>query len=104
MLIQINTDHNAHLGEESRSTFTADIEQHLSRFAEQITRVEVHFNDENGHKQGVNDKTCNLEARLEGMQPIVASSHGNDFSGALHAALDILKKNIAKAREKLSSH
>lgn len=104
MIVQINTDHNAHLSAESRATFTANIEQALSRFSGQLTRVEVHFNDENGGKEGVNDKRCNLEARLEGMQPIVATTHGNDFSTALHSALDILKKNITKAREKLSSH
>lgn len=104
MTILINTDHNAHLGADTRATFTANIEESLSRFSDHLTRVEVHFNDENGAKQGINDKRCNIEARLEGMQPIVATTHANDFSTGLHAALDILKKNISKAREKATSH
>lgn len=30
-----------------------------------ITRIEVHFGDENGEKFGKNDKRCLLEARLQ---------------------------------------
>ncbi|MBL7719612.1 MAG: HPF/RaiA family ribosome-associated protein [Flavipsychrobacter sp.] len=104
MIVQINTDNNAHLSEGSREQFTETIKSDLNRFAEHLTRVEVHFSDENGPKDGTDDKKCLLEARLEGLQPIAASANGRDFSSALDAALDIMKKNIAKTREKLSSH
>ncbi len=104
MTIQINTDHNAHLSANSREEFSATIKDALSRFSEQITRIEVHFTDENGPKEGLNDKKCLIEARLEGLQPIVATNHGNDFSHSLDGALVTLKANLGKIKEKLSNH
>lgn len=104
MTIQINTDNNAHLSESSRENFAEIIKGTLSRFAEQVTRIEVHFTDENGPKEGKNDKKCLIEARLEGMQPVVATNHGDDFSTSLDGALNTLKANLGKIKEKLSNH
>ncbi|MFC9999932.1 ribosomal subunit interface protein [Nocardia sp. NPDC127526] len=50
------------------------IESILDRFADQLTRVEAHITDVNGHKGGSEDKKCNLEARIKG-QPPVATNH-----------------------------
>lgn len=46
---------------------TSLISEVLSRFSQQIKRVEVHFSDEDGNKGGINDKRCMVETRLAGM-------------------------------------
>ncbi|MRH88127.1 ribosomal subunit interface protein [Nocardia sp. SYP-A9097] len=50
------------------------IESILDRYADNLTRVEAHITDVNGHKGGLGDKQCNLEARPKG-QPPVAVRH-----------------------------
>ena len=50
MLIQVNTDHNIE-GRETLATHVQGVvEDALSRFKDQITRVEVHLSDENSGK------------------------------------------------------
>ncbi len=91
MTIQINSDNNI-TGTEGLSNFVeSTVAEILKRFDEQITRVEVHLNDENSHKSGINDKCCMLEARLEGMQPVAVTAHGNTIQEALKRALELLR-------------
>ena len=70
MNIQINTDKNIS-GHGAQTQGVEDtLNQVLSRFAGQITRLEVHLSDENGaDKTGVIDKRCLIEARLGGVIP-----------------------------------
>ena len=62
----------------------------LSRFEPQLQRVEVHLADENSHKGGGSDKTCTLEARLAGLQPVAATGTGDNLDQAIDGALDKL--------------
>lgn len=64
MQIQFNTDNNIRGSEELRAPQEQTISRSLDRFCDRITRLEVHLNDENSHKGGV-DRRCMLEARLE---------------------------------------
>lgn len=70
--------------------FQADVEallkKGLARYAERITRLEIHFEDTNGPKGGV-DLQCRLEARLAGMQPVVVSDAAVDTLTALRGAI-----------------
>ncbi len=66
MTIQINTDKNLSGEKRSSDFFTSQIAKALQRFESHITRIEVHLKDENGKKDGFNDISCLLEARLEG--------------------------------------
>jgi len=103
MTIQINSDNNI-TGTEKLSNFVeSTIAEALKRFDEQITRVEVHLNDENSHKSGMNDKRCMLEARLEGMQPIAVTAHGNTIQEALKSALGKLKSSLDTTLGKLQN-
>ncbi len=94
MQIQFNTDNNIKGTEEFRGPLEESINQSLDRFAERITRIEVHFNDQNSHKSGQDDKRCMLEARLEGMQPIAVTNNGSSEANALKGALDKLKASL----------
>jgi len=76
--IQVNTDDNIEGRDELARQIEAAVNATLSRFSDQITRVEIHLSDENAGKSGSADKRCLMEARLAGRQPI-AVSHGRPW-------------------------
>ena len=90
MTIQFNTDNNITGSEELQAPLNAAIEKSLGRFSSQITRLEVHLNDENSHKEGQNDKRCMLEARMEGRQPVAVTNNADTNEHAVKGALDKL--------------
>ena len=94
MKIQINTGKNISLSEELRTSLTHIISEGLSRFDDQITRLEVHLSDEDGNKDGLNDKRCLLEARMEGRQPIAVTDHAGTHEEAVNGAIDKLKTSL----------
>ena len=94
MKIQFNTDSNITESKELRDSLIALISEGLSRFSDQITRLEVHLSDENSHKEGLNDKRCLLEARLEGRQPIAVKNQANTLEQAVIGAVDKLKSSL----------
>lgn len=87
MQIQVNTNNQIDANDE----FIAQVQEHLQdkmrRFQSRLTRLEVHFTDENSSvKQGDNDKRCQIEARVNGMQPISVSAHeAGVFQSLVHA-------------------
>ena len=104
MTIQINTDNNVSVHEAFKAQLDGLLAEKLSRFSEHITRLEVHLSDENGSKEGINDKKCLLEARLEGKQPIVATQVANDYEQAVHGAIDRLKSSLDKIIGRSRNH
>ncbi len=104
MTIQFNTDRNVNGNEAVTEPFIALISEELSRFSHQITRVEAHLSDENGKKDGENDKRCVLEVRLEGMKPIAVTNQGNTRDQAVEGAIEKMKSVLEKTLSKLSDH
>ncbi len=104
MNIQINSDNNILGTEELTAQFEQIITNSLGRFSGQVTRLEVHLNDENSHKNGQNDKRCMLEARLEGMQPIAVTNHAGTLEQALKGAIDKMKTTLDSAIGKLRNY
>ena len=104
MTILINSDNNITGTQELSKFVETTVAEALKRFDEQITRVEVHLTDENGHKSGNNDKRCMLEARLEGMQPVAVTAHGDTILSALKDALGKLKTSLDTTLGKLKKH
>ncbi len=104
MKILFNTDNNIIVSKELRTPFISLISEELSRFSHQITRVEVHLSDENGDKEGLNDKRCTIEARLEGMKPIAVTNHANTHEQAVEGAIDKLKTSLDTIIGRLRNH
>jgi hypothetical protein len=102
--IQINTDKSIEVEERHQEYFSTQIAEALGRFEAHITRVEVHLKDENGSKDGVNDKTCVLEARLKGRQPIAVTSQADSIQKAVSEATGKVKVAIATVIGKSQSH
>jgi len=103
MQIQINTDKNVENSDRLQTYFSTEIETALSRFNDKITRVEVHFGDENADKFGEKDKRCLIEARIANMKPIAVTNFSDSIEKAFHGALDklkaVLKTTFEKQRE-----
>jgi ribosome-associated translation inhibitor RaiA len=104
MQIQINTDKNIAGHEKLATQVRAVVEDALSRFSAQITRVEVHLSDENSHKRGHDDKRCVLEARLEGLQPITVTHQAATLDQVVEGAADKLKKSLESTLGRLHDH
>jgi hypothetical protein len=104
MKIQFNTDNNIKVSNELRVSLTSLISNELSRFNDHITRLEVHISDEDGHKDGQNDKRCMIEAHLEGMQPIAVTSHADSHELAVTGAVDKLKSSIDTIEGRLRNY
>lgn len=94
MQIQINTDNNIEGDEDIASEIRNTVETILSRFNEQITRIEVHVSDENSSKAGIDDKRCLIEARIEGRQPVAVTHQAAHIRQAVQGATEKLKHRI----------
>jgi len=101
MKIQINTHNNIEGSDELTQQTQAVVESALERFAEHITRVEVHLSDENSQKGG-SDKRCVMEARLEGMQPVAVTDQAEHMEQAVHGAADKLENLLDHELGRLS--
>jgi len=104
MTIQFNTDKNINGNEEFTAPYVAQIEDELSRYSDQITRIEVHLSDEDGNKNGLNAMRCMIEARLEGRQPIAVTNQADTREQAVAGALDKLTASLNTIMGKLSNH
>jgi hypothetical protein len=102
MQVQVNTS-NGIENKESLDQWASDyLNETLSRFEQDITRVEVQLSDENSTKASGGDKRCMMEARLAHHQPLAVSHHGETqdeaFRGAARKLLHSLDHALGKAR------
>jgi hypothetical protein len=101
--IHINTGNGMDNREALERWADGEIRQSLSRFAQDIRRVEVHLSDVNGDKGGADDKRCLIEAHLP-QHPAVAVSHHaatleEAFRGAETKALRALESVLGKMKK-----
>ena len=100
MLIQINTDRNIEGTVEMITHLTEVLKDGLERFDDQLTRLEVHLSDENGSKEGMDDKKCVLEARLKGANPIVVTTIEATVHQSVKTAAEKMQHTLEKMLEK----
>ncbi len=86
------------------SYYMGVLEQELDHFSNQITRVQVHLGDENGNKQGDNDKRCMIEVCLKGMEPTAVTAHAESLDAAVNAAIEKMKHALEHSIGKLRQH
>jgi len=87
MQIEVTTDNNVDGNDALTARVAAEVTAGLSRFSDQLTRVEVHLGDENADKGGLADKRCMIEARPAGQQPVAVTNHGATVEEASNGAL-----------------
>ena len=104
MTIQINTDNTLNSDKQQQDFFKSQITESLKRQQSHITRIEVHLKDENGKKDGLNDVSCMLEARLEGRQPIAVTYQTDTAELAVSGAIEKIKTAIGSILGKIQNH
>ena len=100
MQVQVNTDHHVKGGDLLQKHVENLIQDILSSFKDQVTRVEVFLADENSHKGGEDDLRCTMEARIRGMKPLVVTHHADNINTAIDGAADRLSRSVRKTVEK----
>lgn len=94
MQIKVNTDNTIELHEPLARHVENVVHDALDRFAEQVTRVEVHLSDAKPEKGADGDNRCLIEAKLVHHQPIAVSDHGPNLHQAIAGAAEKLKRSI----------
>lgn len=92
MIIQINTDKNIDNNDELREYTETQINKALSLYVSRLTRVELHLSDSNADKAGTHDKRCVLEARPQGLPPVVARDSADSVEQAILLAAEKMKR------------
>ena len=102
MQVQINSDRNIQ-ADERLAEFVRDTLNHkLQRFADHLTRIEVHLSDENGQqKNDGHDKRCLLEARFEGLDPVAITEHAATVGQTITGAADKMQRKLSSVVGKL---
>jgi hypothetical protein len=78
------------------------LNEHLARFDQDITSIEVQLTDENhAAKGGGIDKRCMLEARVAGRAPVAVTNFAPDQNLAFRGAADKLASALDHAFGKL---
>jgi ribosomal subunit interface protein len=104
MIVQFNTDKNIEGTDAFRNYVAQSVMEELHRFSDHISRVDVHLSDENGHKEGKNDKKCVIEARIEGRQPIAVTHHADNNELAISGAIGRMKHALDTVFDRMKSH
>lgn len=104
MKIQINTDANIQSSQALTDMVQDAIDHALSRFAEHITRIEVHLSDENAGKSGQHEQRCMMEARLESRQPVAVTEQAPVMAQAVQGAAQKLAHLLGNALGRLHDH
>lgn len=87
MHIQVNSGNSIAVDEGLIRAADEIARRTLSRFHDRLTRLEIHVNDLNSHKFGLQDTRCQVEARPAGLDPVSASHDAEDVDAALRGAM-----------------
>ena len=104
MQIQINTDNHIENSERLTNFYSNEISNELGRFDNLVTRVEVHFGDENSEKFGKNDKRCLIEVRMAKKEPIAVTDYADTIEKAFNNAQKKVKRVLDNTHEKMREH
>ncbi len=104
MQIQVNSNHTVHTGESFERWASTELNESLSRFKDDITRIEVHMSDENGDKISADHKRCMMEARLANREPLAVNHLAPNQDEAFRGASDKLKRVLEHTLGKMRDH
>ncbi len=102
MQVHVNSNHiegSARLQE----WVSGSVADRLERYEEFLSRVEVHISDENGGKNGADDKRCQIEARPKGHQPLSVTHKAESLEQAIEGAAEKMRHALEHLVGKLES-
>ncbi len=103
MIVQVNTGHNIDGSAAMSDGLEALTRDHLSRFEDKLTRVEIHVTDENAGREGGDDKQCVIEVRPTGLDPVKVTDNAGSVHQATVGALGKMVTVLDRTYGKLTS-
>lgn len=104
MDFQFNTNSSVMGTENVAERIETQLRSRLERFAEKLTRLEVHVSDNNASKGGSADKQCTIEARPRGGNPLTVTAQSSDVDAAARDAaskmVSLLDSHFGKAERR----
>src|SRR4051812_35700069 len=95
VIVQVHANPDVERSEQLVSEVEALVASVVGRFADRISRVQVHLGDENSSaKRGSNDKRCMMEARIDGAAPVAVTELASTIEQALNGAADKLERSL----------
>lgn len=94
MQVQVHSDKRIEGSARLNNWVSGCVSDKLERFDDDITRVVVHLNDENGEKAGPHDKRCQIEARAKGQAPISVTHKAESIEYAIDGAIEKMGKAL----------
>lgn len=104
MQFQFNADSSVMGTTDVARRIEAQVRRKLDRFADRLTRLEVHVSDVNGRKHGADDKHCTIEARPRGSRPIGVTGKAADLDAAARIAASTMAERLERVLGKASRH
>jgi len=102
MKVQVNTSNDIENKETLERWAGEYLNEHLARFEQDLTSVEVQMSDENqGAKGGAVDKRCMMEARVNGRAPVAVTNYAPNQDLAFRGASEKLAHALDHAFGKL---
>lgn len=102
--IIINSDHSVDLDENEVLLIQDRIQHSMRRFEDKLTRIVVHFHNENIANFAQNEVRCMMEARPSGMDSINVSDQSSTRNQALNHATNKLERKLDDIFGKLDHH
>jgi ribosome-associated translation inhibitor RaiA len=103
MQVLVNTGTNIEGPEKLVRHVEDGIETSLSRFADRLTRVEVHLADESGGRPNSAEMRCTIETRPSGLSPVAVTEHAATLEDAFRGATQKLHRLLDNEFGRLDS-
>lgn len=104
MQVQVNAGNGLTVKDTLESWATEYLNESLTRFKAELTRVEVQLTDEARGKIGPADMRCMLEARLTGRSPVAVNHNAENMDAAIRGATQKLIHSLEHTFGKLDRH
>jgi ribosome-associated translation inhibitor RaiA len=104
MQVLVNSDHHITGSLSVSERVESIVEAAVDKFADRLTRVEVHLNDVNGPKHGAREKRCLMEARAAGIKPLAVSHEAPTLLEAINGCADKLERALGHQIGRLNAH
>lgn len=104
MKILVNTDSSIKMSAALAKTVMEEASEILDRYADRITRAEIHLSDVNKGKTGRVDKRVAVEIRVARMQPIAVTAETKEIEASVNLAMRraVRALNSALGKQKLT--
>jgi ribosome-associated translation inhibitor RaiA len=103
MQVLVHSDHHTQSAEDVSARVESIVTDAVDRFADRITRVDVHLSDTNGDKHGERDKRCMIEARVAGVAPVAVHNEAPTMRAAIDGAADKLQRALEHSMGRLAA-